>query len=205
VLTLSAQPYWGDPGDLPPNVQQMLDDLNAPSESILAIAKTVSTFRPGRERERPGFPCYSRLGVSRAVHPLAHQPRYPKATRWVWERDALAQWGKAGSRQEDRCHANEVSRAQQQGRKSNAHEEDPCHPGCRRTAGTRGCGTRRRDQYDRWGRYSQCHLQLFGDSLPRDRPCWLRPQESQPGRSSPGHRRPGQRRPPGVPTYSRPT
>ena len=39
VLTLSAQPYWGDPGDLPANVQQMLDDLNALSESIQEVAE----------------------------------------------------------------------------------------------------------------------------------------------------------------------
>jgi hypothetical protein len=37
VLTLASQPYWVDPGDLAANVQQMLDDLNAPSESILAL------------------------------------------------------------------------------------------------------------------------------------------------------------------------
>ena len=40
VLTLSAQPYWGDPGDLPANVRQVLDDLNAPSESTSAMAET---------------------------------------------------------------------------------------------------------------------------------------------------------------------
>ena len=30
VATLAAQGYWVDPGTLPPTVEQMLDDLNAP-------------------------------------------------------------------------------------------------------------------------------------------------------------------------------
>jgi hypothetical protein len=38
VLTLASQPYWTDPGDLPANVQQMLDDLNAPSDAIQEVA-----------------------------------------------------------------------------------------------------------------------------------------------------------------------
>jgi hypothetical protein len=49
VLTLSAQPYWGDPGNLPANVQQMLDRLNTPSESISAMADTrEASRRPSR-------------------------------------------------------------------------------------------------------------------------------------------------------------
>ena len=31
VATLAAQGYWVDPGTLPPAVEQMLADLNAPS------------------------------------------------------------------------------------------------------------------------------------------------------------------------------
>jgi hypothetical protein len=38
VLTLASQPYWTDPGDLPANVQQMLDGLNAPSEAVQEVA-----------------------------------------------------------------------------------------------------------------------------------------------------------------------
>jgi hypothetical protein len=39
VVTLASQPYWEDPVDVPAAVQARVANLNAPSESILAMAE----------------------------------------------------------------------------------------------------------------------------------------------------------------------
>lgn len=55
VLTLSAQPYWGDPGDLPANLQETLDDLNAPSELISAVTDAQTACRDVSASVRHSF------------------------------------------------------------------------------------------------------------------------------------------------------
>ena len=84
VLTLSAQPYWGDPGDLPANVQQMLDDLSAPSESILAMADAQTarndvsavTFDTAFKNwfHNESDPLAVMMGMKQADHPMPKPP-----------------------------------------------------------------------------------------------------------------------------------